>query len=150
MSVQSTLLWLKIASASVIGFGVLMALVPIPFIAAIVTLLADILILPIDGEQSLLAQETRLTLAIAGGIMVGWGVLFWMVTMKLFQREPRLVRQIFTTSISIWFVVDGAGSIAAGAWFNVIANSSFLFVFLIPLWLVDLSGDVKSEAKLDV
>lgn len=147
MSVQTTFLWLKIASAWIIGFGVLMALVPIPFFAAIVTFLADVLILPIDGGQNLMAQETRLTLAIGGGVMLGWGVLLWMVTTNFFLTNPHLARKMLVASTSIWFVVDGTGSIVAGAWLNAIANASFLLVFLIPLWLVDLSDYAKSKAN---
>ena len=36
----------------------------------------------------------------------------------------------------LWFVLDGIGSVASGAWFNVIGNLSFLFLLGIPLWLM--------------
>ena len=38
------------------------------------------------------------------------------------------------TSVGIWFVLDSAGSIAAGAPLNVALNTVFLGLYAVPLW----------------
>ena len=44
-------------------------------------------------------------------------------------------RCIILTGVIVWFVIDSAGSIVAGAPFNAVMNVGFLLMFEIPiLW----------------
>ena len=36
------------------------------------------------------------------------------------------------TVMAVWFVIDGAGSIAAGAPLNLVGNVAFLVMFILP------------------
>ena len=129
-----TVTWLKIASAVVMGFGILLLLAAHPAMSAPVVLLSDLIFWPIDGTQSVDASETRLLSGILGGVMAGWGILLWMVSTRLYPREPDLARTLILTSIWVWFVVDGIGSTLAGAPLNVLLNVGFLALFVVPLW----------------
>jgi hypothetical protein len=134
MDQDTTLRWLKFGSALTILFGILVAAAATPFGAEPARLLADLIFFPIDGAQSLAAPEARLISAIGGGVMAGWGVLLWMISTKLFPTDNALAAKLIISSIVTWFVIDGAGSIVAGAPLNAVFNVSFLLIFCIPLW----------------
>lgn len=134
MEKDTTIGWLKAASAVVIGFGLVGAMAAVPKLSGPMLLLTDIAFWPIDGAQSLAAPETRLFSAIGGGLTVGLGVAMWMLATRLYAREPELARSIMLTAMGSWFVVDGVGSALAGAPVNVLLNVGFLLAYVIPLW----------------
>lgn len=134
MSQEKTVNWLKAASAIVIGFGLVMLLGTLPAASAPVAFLTDLIFWPVDGQQIVSAPETRLLWAISGGILTGWGLLLWQISTRLYPREPALARTLILSSIGIWFLVDGLGSILAGAPLNAVLNIGFLLLFFVPLW----------------
>ena len=129
MTQETTIRWLKFGSALTIFFGALIAAAAVPAMSGPVQFLADFIFFPLDGLQSVTAEETRLINAIGGGVMVGWGVMLWMVSTQLYPKEPALAGKIIMTSIVVWFVIDSAGSVFAGAPLNALGNVSFLLVF---------------------
>ncbi|MEZ5932380.1 MAG: excinuclease ABC subunit A [Alphaproteobacteria bacterium] len=135
MQAQTRTFWLKVASEIVIAFGLLIVLASTSSSAFPVSFLADLIFWPVDGAQAVAAPSSHLLAAIAGGVMTGWGVLLYLLTARLYPKDPDLARLLITASIGIWFVIDSLGSIAAGAPINAVLNISFLVMFLIPLWL---------------
>ena len=123
--------WVKAASAIVAGIGLLIAVAAWPPLAGPVVFLADLMIWPLDGAQSLAAPETRLFMAIAGGLMVGWGVTLWKLAVYLMPIDAAAVRQITMTGLYCWFAVDSIGSIMAGVPLNAVVNVSFVVLFLL-------------------
>ena len=93
----------------------------------------DIIHLPFDGGQSFSSDSELVLGAISGGLLFGFGVMAHQVTTHVYTSNPALGGQIIMRGICGWFVVDSAGSILAGAWFNVVLNSGFLALFLVPL-----------------
>lgn len=134
MTQETTIRWLKFGSALTIFFGFLVAAATVQALSGPVQFLADLIFFPLDGLQSVAAEETRLINAIAGGVMVGWGVMLWMVSTQLYPKEPALAGKIIITSIIVWFVIDSTGSVLAGAPLNALGNTSFLLIFCLPLW----------------
>jgi len=134
MQQENTVYWLKFASLLVIGFGLIVSLAAHPASAGLPLVLTDLMFWPMDGKQSLSGPETRLLSAILGGVMVGWGVLFWLISAKLYHREPDLARSIIYWSIGTWFITDSIGSIVAGVSINAFLNIGFLAAFVLPLW----------------
>ncbi len=134
MNQEITLRWLKFGSALTIFFGILVAAAATPIAAGPTQFLADLIFFPIDGAQDISAPETRLTNAIGGGVMAGWGVLLWMLSTQLFPINQALAARLIMASIVTWFIIDSAGSIIAGAPLNAVFNVSFLLIFCIPLW----------------
>jgi len=134
MTQETTLRWLKFGSALTIFFGALVAAAAVPVLSGPVQFLADLIFFPLDGLQSVAAKETRLINAIGGGVMVGWGVMLWMISTQLYPKEPALAGKIIMTSIIVWFIVDSTGSVLAGAPLNALGNTSFLLIFCLPLW----------------
>ena len=93
----------------------------------------DLAIWPLDGAQSLDSAETRLLCAVGGGMLVGWGALFYLLADQVYPHEPQMVRKFVLISICSWFVVDSLGSIAAGAPMNALFNIGFLALFALPV-----------------
>ncbi|MBC7281852.1 hypothetical protein [Hoeflea sp.] len=122
--------WAKAASAVVIGVGLVLAAAAWPPLAAPVALLTDLVIWPLDGMQTLAAPETRMFAAIAGGVMVGWGVTLWTMAAHVLPADLPAARSIALSGIYTWFVVDSLGSIAAGASLNGVINIGFVVLFL--------------------
>lgn len=124
----------KAGATLVIGSGLLIALAAWPPMAGLLTILADLIFLPVDGAQDLSAPETRLMMAISGGVLVGWGVMVWLVATRLADRDPALARTLVLVPLAAWFVVDSAGSVASGAPLNVLFNCGFVVVFAAAFW----------------
>jgi hypothetical protein len=124
---------LRFAAFVTLSTGLLLALAALPALNLPVRILADILIWPLDGGQGLGAPETRLPLAISGGVMLGWGVMIWQLAGRPMETAPDAMRAIIRTSLLAWFVVDSLASVAAGAALNIVANAAFLALFLIPM-----------------
>lgn len=123
----------KTASALVIGVGGVLALAALPTMAGPTAFLADLIFWPYDGHPTLDAPAARLLAAISGGVMVGWGVLLWLVATRVLPADPVLGASLIRTSAITWFAVDSFASVLAGAPVNVVLNAVFLAAFLVPL-----------------
>jgi hypothetical protein len=124
---------LRLAAAVTVATGLVLALAATPALNLPTRLLTDLVIWPLDQAQSLASAETRLALAIGGGVMVGWGWMIWHLAGEPMDRAPDAVRAIIRNSVLAWFLVDSAGSILAGAALNVVGNLVFLALFLVPM-----------------
>lgn len=134
MQAETRMIWLKLASATVIAFGLLFFLSTLPPLSAPMAFLFDLVIWPLDGGEDLAVPASQLLLAISGGVMAGWGAMLWLITTRLYPSDPKLARSLILTSVCTWFVVDSLGSVIAGAPLNVLFNIVFLELFVIPLW----------------
>lgn len=134
MDVKTRVGWLKTGSAITIGFGVIIAAAAIPALQAPTAVLLDLVYLPLDGAPSPAGPDARLLSAISGGVLIGWGLMMWLIATTLYPKEPAICRKIILTSIVAWFVVDSSMSIAAGAILNAFFNIGFLLVFALPVW----------------
>ena len=133
MDHKSTIAWLKFASGVVIAFGILVSLSIYPVMSGVLNILIDFVLWPLDGEQTINSPEIKFILAVSGGITMGWGILFWQITTKVYPENPKLARTMILTSIWTWFIIDCFGSIMSNAPLNVLLNIPFLLIFLIPL-----------------
>lgn len=133
MSILQTVKVLKAAAILLIAFGVMVAAAAVPVLSYPTLFLLDLALWPLDGAQSLAASETRLLCAVGGGMLTGWGALIFLVADRLYPIDPVQARQLILISICSWFVVDSAGSLAAGAPVNAVLNVGFLLLFLVPL-----------------
>ncbi len=131
---EKTIQWLKVASASFIVFGLGIALAANPATALPMTLFTDLALWPFDGAQNPNTPEARILSSVCGGILAGWGVMFWMLSTQGLRVAPVLARKIMLVSIATWFVIDSTASVVAGAPFNAVLNVPFLLAIVMPLW----------------
>jgi len=134
MSSINRVRWLRFGCVLTAGFGLLIAASAVPALAAPVAFLFDLVFFPVDGAPLVAGHDARLLAAISGGLMVGLGVMLWIVATELYVRDPALGRRLILYGIGSWFVVDSTMSIAAGAPLNVLGNVAFLLVFCLPVW----------------
>lgn len=134
MQQEKTVFWLKTASILVVGFGIMILLAAYPATSSLTLFYTDLIFWPLDGAQSISMPETKILCAVLGGVMIGWGVLLWAISAKLYHREPDLARSMIFWSIGTWFITDSLGSIVAGVPLNAFLNIGFLVAFILPLW----------------
>ena len=93
----------------------------------------DLIMWPLDGLQTFDNPETRLMSALAGGFLVGWGVMIWFLSGDVYDAAPEAIRKAVVAGALGWFVVDGLGSTTSGNALNVAFNLVFLLVAVGPL-----------------
>ena len=96
-------------------------------------LFLDIAVWPFDSAQNLNTDEAQLLTAISGGMLFGWGMMFWVVTTDVYATNPKLGGKIILISIVSWFIIDSTGSIIAGFGANAVMNIIFLLFFSVPV-----------------
>jgi len=126
--------WIKAGAAITCGFGLLMAAAAIPALQWPTEFLLDLIFFPVDQGQTMDTSSSRLLTAITGGLMTGIGVMLWVVATELCPRDPALGRRLILLGIGSWYVVDSSMSVAAGAPLNVLFNTGFLLIFVVPAW----------------
>ncbi|HRD77780.1 MAG TPA: hypothetical protein PK264_17885 [Hyphomicrobiaceae bacterium] len=136
---------LKAAAALTGAFGIIIALAAYPATSAPARMLVDLVFWPLDGAPDLAAPAARLLAAIAGGVLVGWAVTLWLLVASLSAKRPDVVGSIVKAGIGSWFLVDSAGSIAAGAPINAFLNIGFLVAFLLPVRLARSAGPLAAR-----
>lgn len=147
MQAQTRMIWLKVASDVLIIFGLLTALASMTAMAAPTSFLADLIFWPVDGGQAVSSETSHLLAAITGGLCTGLGVLFYLLTTRLYPSHPELTRMLMSAGLGSWFIVDSLGSVAAGAPLNALFNLGFLALFMIPLWLPGPQGEHLEPGK---
>lgn len=94
----------------------------------------DLLSWPLDGTTTYASPDTRFLSALAGGFLIGWGVMIWCLSGWVYDSAPEAVRRTVLASLSAWFALDSAGSITSGNTVNVLFNVLILAVAIGPLW----------------
>lgn len=102
-------------------------------IDGISVLLHDFLDWPLDGATVEYTREARWFSAIGGGVFAALCVLFYLVVAPLIEEGDVRVRRGVIISMLVWFVIDSAGSIAAGVPANAVFNVLFLFMLIGPI-----------------
>ncbi len=128
--------WLRFMSLFIIGFGLFVALGAHPATSAPVAWFTDLIFFPFDGNEAMTANEARLLAAIGGGVMAGWGVMLWLLVTRLLPHDPLLARAMLLRGILVWYVVDSAGSVAAGAPINAALNTVLMLAMVVPAWSI--------------
>jgi hypothetical protein len=133
MTVQTSMIWLRVACVITVVTGLICAMASHPATGGVWLWLFDLLKWPLDGDPAFFADDTRAVNAVLGGTMVGWGVLMYLLaTSQRIQALPELPR-LLLIGIVAWFVVDCIGSLLAGLPGNLVLNVGFLVLFVPPL-----------------
>lgn len=135
MSHSASILALKIGCESFIVIGIAMVLSVFTPLGAVLEFFLDLAVWPVDGAQTMNAVETRLGIAISGGLLAGWATMILLVVTHVYAKDKALGGRIITVSALVWFALDSFGSVMAGAAMNAVFNLGFLLVLLVPLAL---------------
>lgn len=124
--------WLNVWAGAVVVFGIVLAGGGLAATDLPVTLLLNLLG---GGAAVEWTGHLRFSVALMGAVTIGWGFTFaaaFMAGHRLGDGAAPVWRMI-TIAVAIWFVVDGALSIATGFALNVAPNAVLLAGYLIPL-----------------
>ena len=105
-----------------------------PALAPPTAVLTDLIFYPVDGAPGIGQPVDRLLSAITGGVMTGWGIMIYLLVSEVVPTHPSVGRRLILASIGAWYVVDSGMSLAAGAPLNVLSNTGFLLLFVVPAW----------------
>jgi len=94
----------------------------------------DLLSWPLDGGSTYEHPDTRFLSALAGGFLLGWGVMIWCLSNWVYDKAPEGVRKSVLIGALSWFFLDSAGSIASGNASNAFFNVLVLLIAVGPLW----------------
>ena len=78
MSFETSVGWLKTVGVLLIVIGAIFSWTTLGPLAFMGVFFVDLAVLPVDGAQSFAATETRLLMAIVGGLTAGIGAAIWM------------------------------------------------------------------------
>lgn len=126
--------WLKITALVVASFAPVFFLGSIEATTGPARITLDLLGWPLDGSATFAAPDTRFLSALAGGFLLGWGVMIWNLSEHVYDHAPEAVRKSVLYGILAWFVLDSAGSAASGNVSNVFFNLIVLLIGVGPLW----------------
>ena len=126
--------WLKISGVLVMLFGPIFVLGAHEPFSEPSRWSLDVLAWPLDGVETYADRSTRLLSALAGGFLMGWGALIWILSGPIYDAAPDPVRKAVLTGYLFWFVFDSTGSILSGAASNAGFNILVLLVLVGPLW----------------
>lgn len=134
--------WLIVWCGSVVVFGLVLAGGAFEATSGPVRLIFEGLQGP--GELDL-DPAMRFSLAVMGGVSIGWAVTMLMVIFAAIQLGDR-ARPIWvglTVGLAVWFVIDSSLSVATGFGLNVVPNTVLIATYLIA---VLASGRFKKAA----
>ncbi len=116
----------------ILDFGLILSIGNLPGLNPYMDRMLDLVIWQKDHGSYLTVTEARLVVAVTGGIACAWGVLQIGLARCFGATQPDALRRIVTRAYWVWFLVDGAGSLVAGAPLNILGNAAFLAVLLLP------------------
>ena len=126
--------WLKVTAIVIGSFGPVFALATMPSLTEPARLTLDMLTWPLDGFPSYTSGDIRFLSALTGGFLLGWGVMVWMLSTRVYDHAPEAVRKTVLTGALAWFVTDSLGSALSGHPINGLWNLLFLLIAIGPLW----------------
>lgn len=132
---QTSIVLLKSAALLIFGFGVLMVLSVFTPVRTLMELFVDLAFWPLDGAQTLDAEETRLMTGISGGVLAGWTCMIYLLARDIYAENWKVGGRMILISVGVWFVLDGIGSIMAGAPMNALYNVVYLALVAGPVLL---------------
>ncbi len=137
--------WLKITAIVVGSFGPVFFLGSMEPLSEPARLTLDILKWPYNGRETYGEPTTRFLSALAGGFLLGWGVLIWRLSGEIYDAAPDAVRRAVVWGALAWFGLDSAGSVAAGAASNLFFNTGVLLLAVGPMWVPAREDSAKSS-----
>ena len=132
--------WIKLWCWGVILFGAVLAAAGLPATDGIARALFGILG-GVPADPAMFEPfGFRFAVALMGSVTLGWGFTL-LLLLPAVQAAGAPAWKGLTTALLIWFVIDGAFSVATGFALNVVSNTVLLIAFLVP---VLASGVLKS------
>jgi hypothetical protein len=124
--------WLLVVIIGVMLFSAAMILLPDTMQAFF-----NALVFPTTDTTQIFSPEAvnyiKFVYGFLGAVMIGWMVALLFIVFGTFRRGEREGWYAVLVSIVTWYVLDCGWSLYTGFHINVLLNSGFLVLFIIPL-----------------
>lgn len=127
---------MRIVSYVLIVYSLIWATAPFPTFNLPARILLDILDWPFGDASLHLDQPTMWLSAIGSGLLLTVAIIFWGIIAPALECGDRQSVKVGIVAISMWYLVDNAGSLAVGIPSNVFFNTLYLVAILIPMVMV--------------
>ena len=148
MTQKTSALFLRIISYLMIVNAVIWGLAPFDQFNAPAHFYLDLLDWPLGDAPAELGRNAKWLSAIGAGLLMALAILLLGVICPALEAGEKRTIRVTVMALIAWFVIDSAGSIAAGVPANVFFNLVYLIPMLVPLlfvrWKSDL-GEVGSR-----
>ncbi|NOY83950.1 MAG: hypothetical protein GXO96_03835 [Nitrospirae bacterium] len=114
-------------------YSFLWGLAPFPTVNFPARLILDAADWPIDNLSTELDRNTMFLSAIGAGLLRAISIFLGKIVVPAVKEGNKSIINATILAMSVWYTIDGIGSIAAGVSQNVIFNSIYLVLVLIPL-----------------
>ncbi len=125
-------------------YAVLWGIAPYESINFPSRLILDSLDWPIDNLSTPLDKNTMLLSAIGAGLLGAIAVFLGGIVAPAIKEGNKTIMHTAISAMLVWYVIDGAGSIATGVASNVVFNSVYLALILTPLLWKDKEEDTPA------
>ena len=138
---QTSARFLRIISYLMIINAVIWGLAPFDQFNAPAHFYLDLLDWPPGDAPAELDRNTKWLSAIGAGLLMALAVMLLGITCPALDEGDKRTVRVTAIALMVWFVIDSAGSIAAGAPANVFFNTVYLIPMLVPLIFVRWDND---------
>ena len=122
-------------------YAVLWGLAPYESVNLPSRLILDSLDWPIDNLSTALDKNTMLLSAIGAGLLGSIAVFLGGIVAPAIKEGNKSITRTTVVAMLVWYIIDSTGSIASGVASNVVFNSVYLVLILIPIIWKDLKED---------
>ncbi len=142
MSLNTRANFLMVVSIVFVIYSLLWALAPFSGINIPARLIIDFADWPMGNFDVPLDRNTMWLSAIGAGLLAAVSVFLGGIVVPAIKARDTRTTNVTILAMGLWYVIDSAGSFAAGVNSNVFFNSIFLALVLIPI-----VGIEKSDAN---
>ncbi len=114
-------------------YSLLWGLAPFAEMNISARIILDLADWPLDNFSHPLDKNTMWLSAIGAGLLAAIAIFLGGIVVPALKENNRSVIRTTIVAMTVWYVIDGVGSIAAGVSSNLIFNSIYLSLVLIPL-----------------
>lgn len=136
MSSERALSILGVVAISVLVISLVWLSAAFPVMNTPGILFMDLLDWPISGDRNELTRDERWLSGVGAGLMASMASLLLLVVIPEVRKRNTQVKRGAIVSLVVWFLIDSAGSVAAGVLSNVFFNTVFLAALVLPLLVV--------------
>ena len=135
MSLERAILLMRITCYGFLAFAFFWWLATIPALDWPARFILDVSDWPIDGSSDDMGRSARFLSAIGAGLLTGFTFLLLLVVIPEIQRGNHSIIRGTAIAILAWYVVDSVGCLMLGIVSNIVLNTIYVALILIPLWL---------------
>ncbi len=133
MSLNARANFLMVVAVIFFIYALLWGLAPFAEVNITARIILDLADWPLDNFSHPLDKNTMWLSAIGAGLLAAVAIFLGGIVVPALKENNRPVIRTTIVAMTVWYIIDGVGSIAAGVSSNLMFNSIYLSLVLIPL-----------------